>query len=231
MKTRTLLSLRKGVQGVCCRLCASWSIALSVALIAVPSVSLADVIAGNIAGSPGYDNTQGQTVGNDGVGDNLAFAIAFTPTVTSNLSSIRVAVDCTTGGCADPISVVIAQNSAGVPGAVIETLSFPGNSSPIESVNSGTNPLLSAGTQYWLALETTTNNSNIWYSDTNDDTTLPTAESFNGGLTWSAGLYTNTAFEIDGTPVRSTTPEPASVCLVLASGLVIMAAGRKLRRN
>lgn len=206
----------------------------------VPLASFGSVIAGNLGGAPpGYNDTLGNTVGDDflGVGDNLGEGVSFVPTSGGTVSTVKVALSCFESGlCPDNFTVALDRNNGGLPGTAIETYTVSGSSlgntgspNPVVVLTSTTNPVLAAGTEYWLTITTDTNNSGVWNFNQTGDAS-PTAVSLDGGMTWAsaANIFpTPGGYEIDsaGTTV---TPEPASIALVLGSALLI-GLGRKLR--
>ena len=100
----------------------------------------------------------------------------FSPTVSGILLSLTFAIG--TSPNADPINniedVFLYADAAGAPGAVLESLSVNAGSfhdpsvdraDLVVTVNSVTNPMLIAGNNYWVGLETANPGTNpvIWY--------------------------------------------------------------------
>ena len=125
-----------------------------------------------------------------------------------------------------------ADDGLGHKGALIE--SFNGlqlGSSHIVSVDSALNPVLAAGTQYWLvATPGDANTAIAWYA--NDiGVTSTLYQSFDGGVGYLAGQKT-TVFRLTGEPLLpepSATPGPGGLAL-LVSGLPVGLLAWRRRR-
>lgn len=204
---------------------------LGLCLLIIPAVSSASVIAGNFGAGQSYDTVDANIVGNDFSGDNQAQGVSFTPSSSAILGSVSVAVGCfSTGFCPDNVTVSLVANNAGTPGSTtLESFTIAGGTltgtPSVFTFNSVQDPLLHAATTYWLIMTTDTNDTAVWnWNSTGDMST--TATSLDGGSTWAQAGLTPSAYELNGTNV----PEPASVVLVLGSGLLLGFAS-KLRKS
>ena len=119
-----------------------------------------------------------------------------------------------------------------MPGAVLESFSVPGTSlGPLGANNaplvlsSVLKPLLTAGTQYWVAVTSSLNDSIAWNWNSTGDASSE-AISTDGGTTWFApsGL-TPGAYQVNGTPVTTVMPEPGALVL-LTTVLLLLAVGK-----
>lgn len=201
-------------------------------ILAAPVVSRAATVFSNFGPSFAYNTSEGNLVGNDSLGDNLAEADTFTPTFTSKLSTVEIALACEfMGDCPDATTVAIETNSSDAPsGTVVASFTIAGNTLPLFGVSthltlSGPTPTLTAGVQYWIVVESDTNNRVEWNLNTAGDTS-DQAVSADGGTTWfSPSGQTPGAYEIDGLVA---TPEPGTLGMMLGGGL-LLAFLRKFR--
>lgn len=93
----------------------------------------------------------------------------FVPGISGYLSSVQLATFRLGGSTLSDF--FIAQDSSGIPGAVVESFSGVQNANGLLMINSITQPLLQAGQKYWLCDEPDASNSyNGWYKTTR---TLP----------------------------------------------------------
>jgi hypothetical protein len=193
-------------------------------LFLLPAVSTASIITvfTNFGAGQSYNTAGGNPVGNDFVGDDAAEGDTFTPTVTSAFSSLNIAVSCfAIGDCPDSFTISLDSDNAGLPGAVIESFTVPGdgalgilgNSNAPLTATSVLHPTLTAGTAYWIVVTADSNDSIAWNWNSTSD---PSAEAFSpdSGTTWfSPSGLTPGAFEVNGT-VSSATPEPGTISLL-----------------
>lgn len=151
-------------------------------------------------------------------------AFEFTPVASTFLSSVELALRYVfvPGRATGPanLDVSIALDNAGMPGGALETVHLtnlfggvalaPG----VVSANSGLNPLLQAGTPYWLVVAPPDllNTAFDWLISPRTDLLVPAAER----LGMSAWTTFNTgqplAFRVNGT---AEVPEPRSAILIL----------------
>ena len=210
-------------------------------MIGAPAVSRAAIVYSNFGPSFSYDTTGGNTVGNDGIGDNLAQADTFTPGATFDLTTIEIAVSClASGDCANSFTVELTSDSAGLPntGSVLASFSVAGTSlpvlggsTPVTLTYAGPTLALNSGTAYWLVVLPDAGGADqiVWnLNSTGDASNLATAFAGGGsGDTYYTLGGTPGAYEIDGTPAGGV-PEPGTVGMMLGGGL-LLALFRKVR--
>jgi hypothetical protein len=196
-------------------------------LFMAPTVSRADVIFTNFGGGLSYNTSNANSVGNAFDGNNYAQGDTFTSGVTESLQSLTIALSCFgPNACPDNFFVQLNANSAGAPGAALESFSVTGaslgllgnNNAPLV-LNSVLHPLLGAGTEYWVSVRSDLNDSIGWNLNTTGDISSE-AISTDGGVNWfSPSGLTPGAYEVDGN--SGAVPEPASVP-VLASMIAVI---------
>jgi hypothetical protein len=199
----------------------------------LPATASASIIFTNFTPKLAYDVTQGNSVGDDFVGDNLAQGDSFIPSTTTFFSSARLALSCVVGcPAATNFTVDLTADSSDSPGAIIESFSLTGvtlnalgnNNAPI-TVSSVLKRTLFAGTRYWITVSTSVAYSLVWNNNSTGDTN-DQAVSSDGGATWFAPSgATPSALEVDGSP----TPEPSTAAFVTAAGLLLMMSLPKKR--
>lgn len=141
-------------------------------------------------------------------------------------------------GTDDSVTISLAADAAGVPGSILENLAglvepFPNDTAPV-TVTSSLNPLLIAGSEYWLIVSPAAGNGVNWLTAeilTNPDLQATRASSTG---TWTASplLYAYNdpgAFSVDATAV-SATPEGSTWWLGL-TGIAILAAKRQWSKH
>jgi hypothetical protein len=183
----------------------SVSLALWILALAVPAVAWADPIFTNFGAGLSYDITTGGPVGNglDSTGFNYAQGDTFVPAADANLGSIVIALSYLSVPT-DPITVALMADAGDQPGAVLErftvdpsTLGALGTNNAPVVLTSLLNPLLTAGTRYWITVSSTVTNSIAWSLNNTGDT-AEEALSGDGGATWfSPSGLTPGAFEVD----------------------------------
>jgi hypothetical protein len=164
-----------------------------------------------------------------------AFAAAFTPSASVQLTSIRFAFS---SGMGIVLDAVVAEDSSGTPGAALETFSSiaaPTTGSnfigTILTADSVTHPSLVAGTAYWLELQPhdpTTSGIGGWNSSS-PSVFGNTAGRHDPNGSWLGVIQPQPAFEIRGTATAA--PEPASLTLagIGVAGLLGYAGRRRAR--
>jgi hypothetical protein len=201
--------------------------------VIMPAAASASVIFTNFGPSLAYDVTQGNSVGNDFVGDNLAQGDSFMPLNTAVFSSATLALSCVTGcPAATNFTIDLTADSSDSPGAIIESFSLTavslkalGNNNTPITVNSILNPTLIAGTRYWITVSSSVNYSLVWNNDSTGDT-RDQAISSDGGATWFAPSgATPSALEVDSS---AATPEPSTAAFLTVAGLLLGLARKRL---
>jgi hypothetical protein len=198
-----------------------------------PTPSRAGILFSNFGPGLTFDLNQGNAVGNAFDGNTYAEGDTFTSPTTAPLQSVTIALSCVaTCPATDPVTVALTFDNGDQPGAVLESFTIPGTdlgifgqpAPPIE-LKSVTTPTLTAGTQYWVTVATTLNDSIAWNLNLTGDS-ADHAISTDGGATWfSPSGNTPGAFEVD-----SAIPEPASAAL-LVTGIGLLLVSRKLRQG
>jgi hypothetical protein len=219
----------------------------ALALAAVPTSASASAVTlfSNLGGgSPSYDITQANTVGDDFSGSCAGGAdcwvgqgVSFVASATANLSDIQIALSYAFDGFvpSSNVQVSLRSNSSG-PGAVLESfnilpaaLGLLGNNNPLLSLTSVANPLLTLGTTYWVTVNSLSALDIVGWNLNNIGNANPTATSLNGGATWLAPSNdTPGALRVNGTTadVNPAVPEPTTLVLL---GGGVLAAMRKRR--
>lgn len=190
----------------------------------LPATASATTIFTNFGPSLSYDTTQGNLVGNDFAGDNLAEGDSFISSATGVFSSATLALSCVTGcPAAMNFTIDLTADSSDSPGAIIEDFSVTGvifdalgnDNTPI-TVNSVLRPTLTNGTQYWITVSSSVDYSISWNNNSTGDTN-DQAVSTDGGATWFAPSgATPSALEVDGV-----TPEPSTAACLAVAGLLL----------
>lgn len=190
----------------------------------------ADTIYTNFGSSQSVE-LQVWTIDNEGLDNDVVRAFSFVPTETATSTDAILALVKPSNNKASPaISVYIESSAGGEPGIILGSLTQVGNvSSQLLSdqveFTCASCPVLQAGTTYWIvAFESSTDSGVEWLSSP-FDVVPPQYANLTGSPTgpWtrlnSSGLDNrNAAFEIDGTPLPSTVPEPP-ILLMFCSGL------------
>src|SRR5271157_4612032 len=170
----------------------------------------ADIIFSDLGPGDSYKGSFGYVVDSSD-----AVSTPFTPTVTSVLSEVELAMGTNFGG-GNQVIVQLQNDNAGSPGSIIESYSisvlptFGGSSSDHLSVAfSSLDPTLTAGTQYWLSVLPAVPSTLVnWNVNSTGYTGL--ALSSDGGATWNfSSSRVEPAFRVDSAPV----PEPSSLVL------------------
>jgi hypothetical protein len=90
----------------------------------------------------------------------------FTPGISGYLSSILLATYRESGGSGYSNFYIAQDNGSGIPGTILESFTNIQNANGLLTLNSTVQPLLQAGTEYWLCDEPTADNSyNGWYEN------------------------------------------------------------------
>jgi hypothetical protein len=198
-------------------------------MIVAPSASRASVVFSNL-GAGSSSNIDGNEVGNDRDGDNLAEGDTFTPGGNFTMTTLQLALSCW-GTCANTYTVELTNDASGVPGTSIlfssvqlgTALAAPSTTSLVTIATSAVS--LVSGTSYWIVVLPDVGGTDEiqWnWNTTGDPSNLATAFAGGGaGDTWFTLGGTPSAYEVDGTIVGTGTPEPGTLGLMLGGGLLI----------
>ena len=196
-------------------------------LLFIASEARADTIVfSNFGPGMTFNQTQGFAISGSNLFGGVISAHAFTPSETVTFSSAQVAMLLV----AEPnnFQVLLMTSSGGLPGNIIETITVTAPiSSGIVVSNSALHPVLTSGTQYWLAVFAPEPNTfGLWNFALNDFST-PQALGFTSPTgPWVPNNVTRSAFQINGEPV----PEPSTV-LLLGTGLATLGTAVRKRQN
>lgn len=223
----------------------SFPLLVFVALVFGAGALRADTLYTNFGTGDAYAAGAGIIVTNDGVAGS-SVAVAFTPTANYNLTSIEFVVSDLIPNDSNDVTLGIFADNSGLPGsAPLELFSVSpagtfGGNVLVTTVTSVVQPLLLAGTQYWVGMNAAPGDLVVWNQN------VTSANGFyetDGSGNWSASdpLQAQGVFEVDGalaaiqppstvdSPANST-PEPGA-WLLLASGLAALAFLRRRNRR
>lgn len=194
-----------------------------------------------------YQLNTGWTVGMPPSNPNWQVAASFVPSVTAMLEAVIVPFadfGPVFGFPASQLSLsVTGSNALGLPGtSVLESFLYqgpfgsPAGAIPI-TLSSVLNPLLTAGTQYWIVATNPVGPSGGvlgWSVNSTGDTSATGGRTLQGSVGNFALDYQvrdpDVAFEVTGNPV-ALVPEPSSISLLLAGLSVIVLRSRSRLRS
>lgn len=202
----------------------------------------ADVVAFNTMG-PGdsfdVDGPAQQIIGSNirHVGAWTWGGMAFTPTVTGTLSSLTMGLNRYYSNTND-VQFFISEESGGMPGAVLE--SFTLNNAPrygrpgdtvATTITSVTNPLLNAGTTYFVYGESHLAQTFLWYDGATGTTgTLYERSQNDQGYDQAAvRAGVQRSLRVNVTPTAAAVPEPGSLALFAMGGIPLLGILRRRR--
>jgi len=195
--------------------------ALVVAIAVVPSTCKANSIIFSTFG-PGHSYLSNSGWGESGSSTAAPdiVAMAFTPSATTTLGSIDVAIGWGGNGSRS-LTLALMTNNGGVPGTILEnwnvtsTYSFGSCGTCFETVFDKKHLILQAGVEYWLVPFPNSSFDGAW-NDNSVGAFGSIVESLDGGNTWSP---TTAAPNLGAFDVKTTVPEPGTL-LLLGSGLL-----------
>ena len=208
----------------------------------------ADVIFSNLGAGDSFTLTSGWVVGNRTTpfgSVTLEVAAAFTPASDAIFTGVDFAAELL-GQPGDLTVALLVTGASGTPDAALETFTVAAPAFPsLVSIASSLNPVLNAGTEYWLDI--LSDSTAAWWLDNDQGLGGPVAENQNGqGFVLLTDFGGNPpvqpAFRINDDPgtvnpalisglstplgiaVVATVPEPSSLTLTLL-GLVLLGLG------
>jgi hypothetical protein len=197
----------------------------------------AGVIFSNLGAGNSFTLTSGWVVGNRTTpfgSVTLEVAAAFTPTSDTIFTGVDFAAELL-GQPGDLTVALLVTGASGTPDAVLETFTVAAPALPaLVSIASSLNPVLNAGTEYWLDISSAS--TAAWWLDNDQGLHGPVAQNQNGqGFVLLTDYEGNPplqpAFRINDDPAGLTStsaafadpvdaPEPSSLLLVIA-GLLL----------
>ena len=202
----------------------------------------ADVIFSNLGAGDSFTLTSGWVVGNRTTpfgSVTLEVAAAFTPASDAIFTGVDFAAE-VFGQPGDLTVALLVTGASGTPDAALETFTVAAPAFPsLVSIASSLNPVLNAGTEYWLDISS--DSTAAWWLDNDQGLGGPVAQNQNGqGFVLLTDFGGNPpvqpAFRINDDPVNpalisrlegpgdlavvATVPEPSSLTLTLF-GLVL----------
>lgn len=212
------------------------SVGLWMLLFAATSGSRADTtLFTNFGAGFSYNTSVGNPIGNAFDGNLYAEGDSFSPSSSTMVSSIYLALSCDfASGCPDSFTVSLTRDAGDQPGASFESFTVSGGSLGLLGVNNApliltsiSDPSLTAGTRYWVTVSSDSNDTIAWNLSPTGDIS-DAAISSDGGVTWfSPSGLTPGALQVNGVTTTTSVPEPDTVVLLI-SGLLLLAPGRRL---
>jgi hypothetical protein len=157
-------------------------------------------------------------------------AMPFTPTADFTFVSADVGAFLESGP--NSITLTLAANDSGLPGAAIESLTVSGTMqklvSTILEADSVDHPALKSGVKYWLVVSASGNTAAVWNYNSigfTGDWLKHGAQAWTHDTTSATG-----AFAINGTKIVPT-PEPASIVMFATGALAVVGFGAAYRRR
>jgi hypothetical protein len=163
------------------------------------------------------------------IGEEIGYADPFTPTGTVTFASVVLPLSSVSG--TNSLVVSLRPSVSGLPGSPLESFtvtglpSFP--TSTVYQLNSLLDPVLNAGSTYWIAIFPGGSNTIAGWNFDSVGVNGGAANQ-NGSATWTYNPYnTSSAFEVLGNPLA--TPEPASLSMLAGLGACAVVWFRKRR--
>lgn len=130
--------------------------------------------------------------------------------------------------------ISLYANAGGPPylGALLDTVTFsvgPNLATALYAVSSSTNPILSAGTPYWIVASMVESSGRAYWANVSPQgNSLPAYFNFGAGGTvvGPAGQYPTAAFRISTAAIA---PEPGSLALAAVGGAGLILVARRRR--
>jgi hypothetical protein len=211
-----------------------WLVPAAVVLFAGSSAN-AGTLFSNLNADPlsKYNSGSSWIIQGSSVGQYFAQGFTFTPSATENLSQVDIALQLVDGS--DAVVVTLNADSAGLPGAVLETwnvngLPGIGTCCVLQTLLPAVPLTLNFGTTYWLVATPGAATTHVGWNLNNTGSTGPRAvqNSSGGAFTIFAPNDDRGAFDIIGT--AAVVPEPATIAFA-AAGLALLGALRLRRKS
>jgi hypothetical protein len=205
--------------------------AVSVLGLAASRVEASIVVYSDFGPGQTYGSSLNDAAGSTSfIGEQIGYADPFTPTSTVTFASVVLPLSSVSG--TKSLIVSLRPSVSGQPGSPLESFtvtglpSFP--TSTVYTLNSLLNPVLTAGSTYWIAIFPGGSNTVAgWNFDSVG--VNGGAANVNGSATWTHNPdNTSSAFEVLGNAVP--TPEPASLSMLAGLGACAAAWVGKRRR-
>lgn len=182
---------------------------------ALAATTRADVVFNNLGAGDTFSAIgrilQGESVGTIGdVDQAAAFTVGASPAYLTSIT-LGLGVSSSPSDGTGPLDVILAADSAGLPGAAIRTLSTIINSTGDQAVTvpDGGTVLLGANTTYWVIADGKTSFDGAWRFNSTGDQGPTAGRSNNGAWNLHSIDGERYAFRVEGRLV----PEPATVVL------------------
>jgi len=212
-------------------------IAVGILIAGIAASANAGVIFSNLGPGGSFGTTSGWVVGNRVTpfgSTTLEIAAAFTPESDSVFTGADLAAELF-GPRGDLTVALLATGSSGIPDTTLEMFVVPAPMDPLlVNVQSALNPVLNAGTVYWLDISSSSTVA-VWL-DNDQNARGPVASNQNGHgffllSDFGGHPLVQPAFRVNGDPVdlfstsaAADNPEPTTFILVLAGLLLILSA-------
>jgi hypothetical protein len=174
----------------------------------------ADVIFNDYGPLYTYQTTIGWTVSGSSTTFPFTAANEFTASLTAAVTAVDLGISLAAG--TNSVVVELMTDNGGTPGSVLESYGFVDQMGAFGSQNSPlvatsvTNPILVAGTNYWMVAVPGASDTNAAWNYNDQSVTGTDLYSRDGGATWTSnGSQTLGAFEVFGAPV----PVPSTLVM------------------
>jgi PEP-CTERM motif len=218
------------------------SVRSAVAIVAIVVVqftarpaSASSILFSNLGLGNTYHASEGWSVGMPPSNPNWEVAASFVPSITATLDEILVPFADVSPNFGLPPSTlrvsIQGSDASGLPGSLLESFLYQGpfgslGSALLIALASVSHPLLLADVQYWIVAENPEGMSGAalgWSVNSTGDTSATFGSTRQGSVDHfsqdSQIRDLDVAFAVDGTPVLTPVPEPATLALT-AFGLI-----------